>query len=83
MNETSRCGDAGVFPRLGRVIVRWPWLVIVCWAALAGILSLTMPSLEEVSQNHPVDILPQYAPSSVANERMTAAFAEAGSDSLA
>ncbi len=83
MNETSRCGDLGMFPRLGRVMVRWPWLVIVCWAALAGILSLTMPSLEEVSQTHPVDILPQYAPSSVANERMTAAFAEAGSDSLA
>jgi RND superfamily putative drug exporter len=83
MNETSRSGDAGVFPWLGRAVVRWPWAVIVCWAALAGVLSLTMPSLEEVSLTHPVDILPPGAPSSVANQRMTAAFDEAGLDSLA
>jgi RND superfamily putative drug exporter len=72
----------GVFPRLGRFIVRWPWVVIGCWVALAGVLSLTMPSLEEVSQKHPVDILPSYAPSMVTNQHMTAAFQEAGLESI-
>lgn len=83
MNARSRSGAAGVFPRLGRMIVRRPWLVIVCWVVLAGVLSLTMPSLEEVSLTHPVDILPPDAPSAVANQRMTAAFEEAGLQSLA
>ena len=83
MTGSSRCADAGVFPRLGRFIVRWPWAVIVFWVALAGILSLTMPSLEEVSQTHPVTILPPDAPSLVASDRMTAAFGEAGQQSLA
>lgn len=83
MNAASRSGAAGVFPRLGRAIVLRPWLVIACWTVLAGVLSLTMPSLEEVSQTHPVDILPSDAPSAVANQRMTAAFQEAGLESLA
>ena len=77
------CGRfGGVFPRLGRSIVRWPRVVIGCWVALAGVLSLTMPSLEEVSQKHPVDILPSYAPSMVTNQHMTAAFQEAGLESI-
>ena len=73
----------GVFPRLGRLIARRPWLVIGVWVVLAGVLSLTMPSLDEVSQRHPVDLLPAAAPVLVATENMTAAFHEPESESIA
>jgi len=73
----------GVFPRLGRLIARWPWLVIGVWVVLAGVLSATMPSLEEVSQRHPVDLLPAAAPVLVATENMTKAFGEPESESIA
>ncbi|MGO8848839.1 MMPL family transporter, partial [Mycobacterium sp.] len=57
--------------------------MIGVWVVLAGVLSLTMPSLEEVSQRHPVDLLPAGAPVSVATEKMTAAFHEPESESIA
>lgn len=84
--QTDKRGQdtaAGVFPRLGRMIARWPRLVIGIWVALVGVLSLTLPSLEEISQRHPVDILPANAPVLVATENMTKAFHEPGSESIA
>ncbi|MGO9928892.1 MAG: MMPL family transporter, partial [Mycobacterium sp.] len=87
--QTKKSGRAGqdipvgVFPRLGRLITRRPWLVIGVWVVLAGVLSLTMPSLDEVSQRHPVDILPSNAPVLVATDNMAAAFHEPGSESIA
>ena len=74
---------AGVFPRLGHLITRRPWLVIGAWVLLAAVLSLTMPSLEEISQRRPVDILPADAPVMVATEHMAAAFHEPESESVA
>src|SRR5271170_2166765 len=79
---TGQAGDWGVFPRLGRLIVRWPWVVIGFWVVLASVLSLTMPSLEDISQRHPVDILPSNAPVLVASDHMNAAFHEAGLESI-
>ncbi len=73
----------GVFPRLGRLIARRPWLVIGAWLVLAGVLALTMPSLEEVSQRHPVDLLPPGAPVLAATDKMAAAFHEPDSESIA
>src|ERR1700758_4514444 len=86
MEKISQVGPdtaVGAFPRLGRLIVRGPWLVISVWVVLAGVLSLTMPSLEEISQRRPVDILPSNAPVLVATESMTSAFHEPGSESIA
>jgi putative drug exporter of the RND superfamily len=86
MEKISQVGPdtaVGAFPRLGRLIVRRPWLVISVWVVLAGVLSLTMPSLEEISQRRPVDILPSKAPVLVATESMTSAFHEPGSESIA
>src|SRR5262249_41523379 len=79
----SPAAAGGIFPRLGALIVRWPWAVIGFWVALAGILTLTMPSLEQVSQKRPVSILPPNAPSLAINRHMTAAFHEAGLQSIA
>jgi putative drug exporter of the RND superfamily len=84
--KSSQAGQdvpVGVFARLGRLITRGPWMVIGVWVVLAGVLSLTMPSLEEVSQRHPVDILPSNAPVLVASDNMTAAFHEPESESVA
>jgi len=73
----------GFFGWLGRLIARWPWLVIGFWVALAAVLSQTVPSLEDVSQRHPVDLLPASAPVLAATQKMTAAFHEPESESMA
>ena len=76
-DTTSTAGAGGVFQRLGDFIVRWPWVVIGCWVALAVVLPLAFPSLTEMTQKHPVAPLPADAPSTVATQQMTAAFHEA------
>jgi RND superfamily putative drug exporter len=86
LEQVSRPGQdipVGVFPRLGRLIARRPWLVIGVWVVLAGVLSVTLPSLEDVSQRHPVDLLPADAPVLVATEKMARAFHEPESESIA
>jgi RND superfamily putative drug exporter len=78
----SERGLVGVFQRLGRLVVRWPWLVIVIWVALAAFLPMMFPSLNELVQRRPVAILPADAPSSVTAREMTKAFNESGSDNV-
>lgn len=68
--------------RLADVVVRWPWAVIGVWVALAVVLPLTLPSLNEMAERHPLSMLPGDAPSSVAARQMTEAFQEPGSDDL-
>jgi RND superfamily putative drug exporter len=68
--------------RLADLVVRWPWVVIGVWVAIAVALPLTFPSLNEMAQRHPLAILPSDAPSSVAARQMTEAFHESGSDNL-
>lgn len=68
--------------RLADLVVRWPWLVIGVWVAIAVALPLTFPSLNEMALKHPLAILPADAPSSVTARKMTEAFHEAGSDDL-
>jgi putative drug exporter of the RND superfamily len=68
--------------RLADFVVRWPWVVIGLWAAVAIALPLAFPSLNEMAQRHPLAILPSDAPSSVAARQMTEAFHESGTDNL-
>ena len=68
--------------RLADLVVRWPWVVIGLWAAIAVALPLTLPSLDEMAQRHPLTILPSDAPSSVAARKMTEAFHESGAENL-
>jgi RND superfamily putative drug exporter len=63
-------------------VVRWPWVVIGVWVAIAVALPLTFPSLNEMAQRHPLALLPSDAPSSVAARQMTDAFHESGSENL-
>ncbi|GBE65031.1 putative membrane protein, MmpL family [Mycobacterium sp. MFM001] len=68
--------------RLADFVVRWPWVVIGIWVAVAVALPLTVPSLGEMAQKHPLAILPSDAPSSVTARKMTEAFHESGSEDL-
>ncbi|WP_029111878.1 RND family transporter [Mycobacterium sp. URHB0044] len=68
--------------RLADLVVRWPLAVIGVWLALAIALPLALPSLGEMSEKHPLAILPSDAPSSVTAMKMTEAFQEPGSDNL-
>lgn len=68
--------------RLADLVVRWPLAVIGIWIAIAVALPLTFPSLNEMTQRHPLAILPSDAPSSVAAQQMTEAFHESGSGNL-
>ncbi|SOX55082.1 Acyltrehalose exporter MmpL10 [Mycobacterium ahvazicum] len=68
--------------RLTDFVVRWPWVVIGAWVAAAVALALTLPSLGEMAQKHPLALLPDDAPSSVTAREMTKAFHESGSEDL-
>ncbi len=68
--------------RLADFVVRWPWVVIGLWVAIAVALPLTLPSLNEMAQKHPLAILPSDAPSAVTARKMTEAFHESGSEDL-
>ena len=68
--------------RLADFVVRWPWVVVGLWAAIAVALTLTLPSLNEMAEKHPLAILPGDAPSSVTARKMTEAFHESGSENL-
>lgn len=68
--------------RLAALVVRWPWAVIGLWVAIAVTLPLTLPSLNEMAEKHPLAILPSDAPSSVTARKMTEAFHESGSEDL-
>ena len=63
-------------------MARRPWLVIGCWVALALILPMTVPSLTEMAQRHPVAILPADAPSAVTAKKISQAFHETGSENV-
>lgn len=68
--------------RLADLAVRWPWVVIGVWVAMLVALPLTVPSLGEMAQKHPLAILPADAPSSVTATKMAEAFGESGNDDL-
>ena len=77
---TSRTG--GVFRRLGDLVVRRPLVVIGAWVALAVVLSMTCPSLDDMIEEHPVAFLPTNSPVSVTTAQMTEAFHDKGSDNV-
>jgi RND superfamily putative drug exporter len=79
-DTTSTAGVGGVFQRLGDFVVRWPWVVIGCWVALAMVLPPLFPSLAEVTQKQPTSPLPASAPAIVSNRQMAEAFSKSGTE---
>ena len=62
--------------------MRWPYVVIAFWVALAIALPLSVPTLKEMSERHPVAILPADAPANVAPKEMAEAFKQSGSENV-
>ena len=70
----------GLFGRVGRFVLRWPWVVIGFWVALAAVLSVTFPPLTEMASKRPVAILPADAPVLATTHQITEAFNQSGSE---
>ena len=70
-------------PFIARTIRRFSLFVILAWVALTLIVTLAVPSLEQVGQEHSVSLSPQDAPSVQAMMRMGKDFKESDSDSFA
>ena len=70
-------------PFLARTIRKLSVLIILAWVALALIVTLAVPSLEQVGQAHAVQLSPKDAPSVQAMIRMGKDFKESDSDSFA
>jgi RND superfamily putative drug exporter len=61
-------------------VLRWPWIVIGFWVALAAVLSLTFPPLTEMASKRPVTNLPSDAPVLVTTRQVSEAFHQSGSE---
>ena len=70
-------------PFIARAIRRLSVLVILAWVALTLLVTLGVPSLEHVGQEHSVPLAPQDAPAVQAMQRMGKDFKESDSDSFA
>ena len=60
--------------------MRWPWVVIGCWVALAVFLPPLFPNLAEVTQKQPILPPAGQRPGDVANRQMAEAFPESGTE---
>ncbi len=69
-------GRIGLYQRIGQVVVRWPWVVVGIWVAIAGVMPAFFPTLVEQVQRNPVPILPADAPVIATTAAMTKAFQE-------
>ena len=70
-------------PRAARIIYRFSVPIILAWVAVAIILSIGVPSLEQVEKEHSLSLNPTDAPSFKATTRMGQDFNETNSDSVA
>ncbi len=70
----------GLLGRVGRFVLRWPWVVIGFWVTLAAVLSVTLPPLPEMASKRPVAILPSDAPVMITTRQISEAFHQSGSE---
>ena len=60
-----------LFDRLGRVVVRWRWIVLVVWILVAVVSSKTLPSMSSEVNNNNTNFLQASAPSQQAAVLLT------------
>ena len=70
-------------PRVARTIHRFSALIILAWLAIAVIVTISVPPLEQVEREHAISLSPQDAPSVQAMTRMGEVFKESNSESVA
>ncbi|RDH76125.1 MMPL family transporter [Mycolicibacterium moriokaense] len=70
-------------PRIASLIRRLSLLIILAWVAITVVLTMAVPSLEQVERDHSLSLSPADAPSVQAMKRMGELFHESNSDSVA
>ena len=70
-------------PWLARVVRRFAVLVILGWLALAALVSLGVPTLEQVAKERAVSMSVKEAPSIIAQKHIAAVFDEPDNQSSA
>ena len=70
-------------PLVARTIHRFSALIILAWLAIAVIVTIGVPPLEQVEREHAVSLTPQDAPSVQAMKRMGDVFKESNSENVA
>src|SRR5262245_37785238 len=70
-------------PLVARIIHRFSVPIILAWLAIAVIVSVGVPSLEQVEKEHSQSLSPSEAPSFKAMQRMGEDFKESNSGSVA
>ncbi|MGO9103771.1 MAG: MMPL family transporter, partial [Mycobacterium sp.] len=70
-------------PFVARTIHRFSVPIILAWLAIAVIVAISVPPLEQVEKEHSVTLSPDDAPSFKAMKRISADFKETNSDSVA
>src|SRR6478736_5384547 len=70
-------------PRVARTIHRFSALIILAWLAIAVIVTISVPPLEQVEREHAISLTPQDAPSVQAMTRMGEVFKESNSQGVA
>jgi putative drug exporter of the RND superfamily len=78
-NHQTRNGG----PLVARMIHRFPVPIILAWLALIVILSIAVPSLDQVEKEHSVSLNPTAAPSFKAAKRIGEDFKQSDSGSMA
>jgi RND superfamily putative drug exporter len=76
-------GERRQFPFLARTVRGFSPFIILGWVALTLVVTLAVPSLEQVGEEHSVSLAPQDAPAALAMKRMGKDFKESDSDSFA
>ena len=70
-------------PRVARTIHRFSALIILAWLAIAVIVTISVPPLEQVEREHAISLSLQDAPSVQAMTRMGEVFKESNAESVA
>ncbi|KAA8963878.1 RND family transporter [Mycobacterium sp.] len=70
-------------PVVARTILRFSVPIVLAWLAITVLISVGVPSLEQVEQEHSVSLNPDDAPSFKAMNRLMKDFQESNSESVA
>lgn len=70
-------------PFVARTLHRFAIPVILAWIGFVVVMGLTLPTLEQVSAEHSVSLNPEDAPAFIAAKRISDAFKENDSGSMA
>jgi RND superfamily putative drug exporter len=83
MSDVDTISHSTKPPLFARTIHRFSVLIILAWLILAVVVTLAVPSLEQVEKTHSLSLTANDAPSVIAAKRMGVDFKQSDSDSVA